>query len=86
MRIVNHTYASGLGERTAGFLTAQGMNVLEQGIPTGAADQTVLVCMPYGCQRQLEKDMATIRNAHKKEHENKRVNESLRWPGPNCCA
>jgi len=38
------------------------------------------------CQRQLEMDMATIRNAHEKEHENKRVNESLRSPEPSCCA
>jgi len=43
VRIVNNTYSSDLGERTAGFLTEQGMNVMEQGIPTGASDQTVLV-------------------------------------------
>ena len=43
VRIVNNSYSSGLGERTAGFLAEQGMNVVEQGIPTGAANQTVLV-------------------------------------------
>jgi LCP family protein required for cell wall assembly len=43
VRIVNNTYSSDLGERTANFLAAQGMNVVEQGIPTGAANQTVLV-------------------------------------------
>ena len=43
VRIVNNTYSSDLGERTANFLAEQGMNVVEQGIPTGAADQTVLV-------------------------------------------
>ena len=43
VRIVNNTYTSDLGERTASFLTEQGMNVMEQGIPTGAADQTVLI-------------------------------------------
>jgi LCP family protein required for cell wall assembly len=43
VRIVNNTYTSDLGERTASFLAEQGMNVVEQGIPTGAADQTVLV-------------------------------------------
>jgi hypothetical protein len=43
VRIVNNTYTSNLGERTANFLAAQGMNVVEQGIPTGAANQTVLV-------------------------------------------
>ena len=43
VRIVNNTYSSNLGERTASFLAEQGMNVVEQGIPTGAADQTVLI-------------------------------------------
>jgi len=43
VRIVNNTYSSDLGERTANFLAEQGMNVVEQGIPTGAADQTVLI-------------------------------------------
>lgn len=43
VRIVNNTYSSDLGKRTASFLAEQGMNVVEQGIPTGAADQTVLV-------------------------------------------
>ena len=43
VRIINNTYTSDLGERTASCLVEQGMNVVEQGIPTGAADQTVLV-------------------------------------------
>jgi LCP family protein required for cell wall assembly len=43
VRIVNNTYTSDLGERTTSFLADQGMNVVEQGIPTGAADQTVLI-------------------------------------------
>lgn len=43
VRIVNNTYSSDLGERTASFLVEQGMNVVEQGIPTGTADQTVLI-------------------------------------------
>jgi LCP family protein required for cell wall assembly len=47
VRIINNTYSSDLGERTASFLAEQGMNVVEQGIPTGAADQTVLImCTP----------------------------------------
>jgi polyisoprenyl-teichoic acid--peptidoglycan teichoic acid transferase len=43
VRVTNNTYTSDLGERTAGFLTAQGMEVMEQGVPTGAANQTVLI-------------------------------------------
>jgi hypothetical protein len=43
VRIVNNTYSSDLGERTANFLIEQGMNMVEQGIPTGAANQTVLI-------------------------------------------
>jgi LCP family protein required for cell wall assembly len=43
IRVTNNTYAADLGERTANFLTAQGMQVVEQGIPTGAANQTVLI-------------------------------------------
>jgi LCP family protein required for cell wall assembly len=43
VRIVNNTYTSDLGERTAGFLIEQGMNVVEQGVPMGAAGQTVLI-------------------------------------------
>jgi hypothetical protein len=42
VRIINNTFTTDLGERTASFLRAKGMDV-EQGIPTGAADQTVLV-------------------------------------------
>ncbi len=43
IRVTNNTYTSDLGERTASFLTAQGMQVVEQDVPTGAAKQTVLV-------------------------------------------
>jgi LCP family protein required for cell wall assembly len=43
VRIVNNTYTSDLGERTASFLAEQGMNIVEQSIPTGTANQTVLV-------------------------------------------
>lgn len=43
VRIVNNTYTSDLGERTAGFLGEQGVNVVEQGVPTGAASQPVLI-------------------------------------------
>ena len=43
VRIVNNTYSSDLGERTASFLAEQGMNVVEQGVPTGAVDQTMLI-------------------------------------------
>jgi LCP family protein required for cell wall assembly len=43
VRIVNNTYSSDLGERTASFLAEQGMKVVEQGVPTGAADHTVLI-------------------------------------------
>jgi len=38
------------------------------------------------CQRQLEMDIATIRNAHEKAHENNRVNEDLRLSKADCCA
>jgi LCP family protein required for cell wall assembly len=43
IRVTNNTYTTDLGERTANFLTAQGMQVVEHGVPTGAANQTVLI-------------------------------------------
>ncbi len=43
IRITNNTYTSNLDERTANFLTAQGMQVAEFGVPTGRSDQTVLI-------------------------------------------
>ena len=43
IRITNNTYAADLDGRTASFLTAQGMLVLERGVSTGAAGQTVLI-------------------------------------------
>jgi hypothetical protein len=43
IRVTNNTYVADLGERTAGFLSAHGMQMVEQGIPTGVADQSVLV-------------------------------------------
>jgi hypothetical protein len=43
IRIINNTYMADLDRRTAGFLEAQGMQVLEYGVPTGASAQTKLV-------------------------------------------
>jgi LCP family protein required for cell wall assembly len=43
IRVVNNTSAAGLDERTASFLTGQGMQVVERGVPMGTSDQTVLV-------------------------------------------
>jgi hypothetical protein len=43
VRIVNNTYTADLDGRTANFLTAQGMQVTEYGVPTGWSEQTVLV-------------------------------------------
>jgi hypothetical protein len=43
IRLVNNTYTAGLEERTASFLTAQGMQIVEYGVPTGASDHTVLI-------------------------------------------
>jgi len=43
IRVINNTYTADLDGRTANFLTAQGMQVMEFGIPTGASDQTVLI-------------------------------------------
>ena len=43
IRITNNTYAADLDGRTASFLTAQGMIVVERGASTGGAGQTVLI-------------------------------------------
>ena len=43
IRVTNNTYTADLDERTASFLMAQGMQVIEHGVPTGASDQTVLI-------------------------------------------
>ncbi len=43
VRMVNNTYTADLDVRTAGFLTTQGMQVTEYGIPTEWSEQTVLV-------------------------------------------
>jgi len=40
VRIINNTYTAGLEERTSSFLTAQGMQVVEYGVPTGASNTT----------------------------------------------
>ena len=41
--VVNNSHTADLDDRTASFLSAQGMQVLEFGIPTGTSDQTVLI-------------------------------------------
>jgi LCP family protein required for cell wall assembly len=43
VRIINNTYTAGLEERTASFLTAQGMQVVEYGVPTGASNTTKII-------------------------------------------
>jgi hypothetical protein len=43
VRIINNTSSAGLEERTARFLTAQGMQVVEYGAPTGASNTTRLI-------------------------------------------
>jgi LCP family protein required for cell wall assembly len=43
IRVTNNTYTADLDGRTASFLAAQGMQVTERGVPTGEADQTVLI-------------------------------------------
>ncbi len=43
VRIINNTYTAGLEQRTARFLTAQGMQVVEFGTPTSAASETKLI-------------------------------------------
>jgi polyisoprenyl-teichoic acid--peptidoglycan teichoic acid transferase len=43
VRIINNTYSAGLEERTARFLTTQGLQVVEYGAPTGASNTTRLI-------------------------------------------
>ena len=43
IRVVNNTSTADLDGRTASFLTAQGMQVVEHGVPTGTTDRTVLI-------------------------------------------
>ena len=43
IRIVNNTYTADLDRRTANYLTAQGMQVVEYGPPTGISGHTKLV-------------------------------------------
>jgi hypothetical protein len=43
VRIINNTYSAGPEERTARFLTAQGMQMVEYGMPTGWAGHTQLI-------------------------------------------
>ncbi len=43
IRVTNNTYMEDLDGRTASFLTAQGMQVVERGVPTGKSSQTVLI-------------------------------------------
>jgi LCP family protein required for cell wall assembly len=43
IRVTNNSYNADLDVRTANFLTAQGMQGTEYGIPTGASNQTVLI-------------------------------------------
>jgi hypothetical protein len=43
IRVTNNTYTADLDGRTANFLTAQGMQVTDYGIPTGWSEQTVLI-------------------------------------------
>ncbi len=43
VRIINNTYTAGLEERTASFLTAQGMQVVEFGSPTGYTSRTKVI-------------------------------------------
>jgi polyisoprenyl-teichoic acid--peptidoglycan teichoic acid transferase len=43
VRIINNTYTAGLEERTASFLTAQGLQDVEFGPPTGASTTTKII-------------------------------------------
>jgi hypothetical protein len=43
IRVINNTYTADLDGRTANFLMAQGMQVTERGVPTGASNHTVLI-------------------------------------------
>jgi LCP family protein required for cell wall assembly len=43
VRLVNNTYMADLEQRTAAFLNAQGMQVVEFGVPTGYASRTKVI-------------------------------------------
>jgi LCP family protein required for cell wall assembly len=43
VRVVNNSYTADLDVRTASFLTAQGMQVTEYGVPSGWSEQTILI-------------------------------------------
>jgi hypothetical protein len=43
IRVTNNTNTADLDGRTANFLMAQGMQVPERGVPTGASNQTMLI-------------------------------------------
>lgn len=43
VRVTNNTYTAELARRTASFLQAQGVQVTEIGVPTGASNQTMLI-------------------------------------------
>jgi polyisoprenyl-teichoic acid--peptidoglycan teichoic acid transferase len=43
IRVTNNTNTADLDGRTANFLMAQGMQVTERGVPTGASNQTMLI-------------------------------------------
>jgi len=43
VRVTNNTYTGALDIRTGNFLRAEGVQVLEIGIPTGASNQTMLI-------------------------------------------
>jgi hypothetical protein len=43
LRVTNNTYTAELARRTANFLQAQGVQVTEIGVPTGASNQTMLI-------------------------------------------
>ena len=43
IRVINNTSTADLDRRTASFLTTQGMQVVEQGVPIDNSDRTVLI-------------------------------------------
>jgi hypothetical protein len=43
IRIINNTYTANLEQRTATYLNAQGMQVVEFGLPTGTASRTKVI-------------------------------------------
>jgi LCP family protein required for cell wall assembly len=43
IRIINNTHTADLDGRTASFLTAQGVQVVEYGVPTNTSDRTALI-------------------------------------------